>query len=250
MGQLALNSEIIPVAPERGADLLSIIAQAALDPRVDVEKMRALLEMKERIDDNEAKKLFHSAMIAAQDEMRPVVRNRENTDSHSKYANLEAIDKAMRPIYTKHGFVLSFNSEPGKEGMITMSCDCMHRGGFAKEYKLEAGLDDAGIKGTKNKTSVMAAGSTVSYLRRYLTCMIFNVVLTNEDNDGANGSRFISQDQIRQISDMILACEMDAATEAKFCALLNAKAVEQILACNYEVAMTQLRAKHRAKGGR
>jgi ERF superfamily protein len=250
MGSMAVDQmELATVPAPAEESMLSIIGKAALDPRVDVEKMKALLELKERIDDNEAKKLFHAAMIAAQEEMRPVVRNCINTDSGNKYANLEAIDSAIRPIYTKHGFVLSFNSEPGTAGMIVMSCTCMHKGGFAKEYRMEGALDDSGIKGTRNKTGVMAAGSTVSYLRRYVTCMIFNIVLTNEDNDGAS-TKYISPDQVRQISDMILACEMDAVAEAKFCAMLNAKTVEQILACNYDVAMTQLRAKYRSRGGK
>ena len=45
-------------------------------------------------------------------------------------------------------------------------------------------LDGVGLKGNPNKTAVQASGSTISYGRRYLKLMVFDVVLTNEDNDG------------------------------------------------------------------
>jgi hypothetical protein len=250
----AAQAELVPldhgqlsVAPAP-VNLLSVIAQAALDPGVDVEKMRALLELKERIDENEAKKLFHAAMIAAQEEMRPVVRNCENKETHSWYANLEAVDRSIRPIYTRHGFVLSFNSEPSSNGMVTMTCTCMHKGGFTKEYKIEAALDDSGIKGSKNKTGVMAAGSTVSYLRRYLSCMIFNVVLTNEDDDGVGATQTISEAQANKILDLLIACEMEGPRSQPFLSFMGVAGVDDIPARDYDKAVTQLQAKLKRMG--
>ena len=60
----------------------------------------------------------------------------------------------------------------------------MHEAGHTKRYHVDLPIDSTGIKGSVNKTGVHANGSTYSYARRYLTMMIFNVVLTNEDNDG------------------------------------------------------------------
>lgn len=62
----------------------------------------------------------------------------------------------------------------------------MHEAGHTKRYYVDLPIDSTGIKGSVNKTGVHANGSTYSYARRYLTMMIFNVVLTNEDN-GRNG---------------------------------------------------------------
>lgn len=237
------ESRELEVAKEES--LLSIISRCALDPKIQVEKMQALLEMKERIDQAEAKKLFHTAMIGAQESMRPVLRNCENRESHSRYANLEMVDRSIRPVYTRHGFVLSFNSKEGKDGMLRMSCLCMHKGGHTEEYELSGHLDGTGIKGTQNKTGIMAAGSTVSYLRRYLTCMIFNVVLTNEDDDGLGDPVYIARDQLNRISDLIIACEMDAKSEAAFCKFMNATTVEHILERDFQKALTALTAKYK-----
>jgi len=237
-------TELVPVQEQAVApvNLLSVIAQAALNPNVDVEKMRALLELKERIDETDAKKLFHAAMIEAQEEMRPVVRNCRG-DKGSKYANLEAVDRAIRPIYTRHGFVLSFNSKASEDGMITMSCTCMHKGGYSKEYELTGALDSSGPKGEKNKTGIQAAGSTVSYLRRYLTVMIYNIVLTDEDNDGAGTKQTISEAQVNKILDLLMACDMEGAKSKPFLAFMEISRVEDIPAYRYDTAITNLQTK-------
>jgi len=235
--------DLAPIEKQE-TNLLSIIGQAALDPHVDVEKMRALLELKERIDEGESKKIFHAAMIAAQEDMKPVLRNCENKESHSRYANLEAIDRAIRPVYTRHGFVLSFNSKEGRDGMITMSCSCMHKGGYAKDYELAGHLDGTGIKGTHNKTGIMAAGSTVSYLRRYLTCMIFNIVLTNEDDDGQGTVELITGAQKGAILDLL---NTGSIPERAFLKSANIGAIEDLPAHRYEAAIAAIKAKIAAK---
>ena len=240
------QGELVPIAEQAPVNLLSVIAQAALNPAVDVEKMRALLELKERIDENDAKKLFHAAMIAAQEDMRPVVRNCKS--DKGRYANLEAVERAIRPIYIKHGFVLSFNSKPGRDGAITMSCTCMHKGGYAKEYELSGDLDLAGPSGKPTKTGIQATGSTTAYLRRYLECMIFNLVMTNEDDDGASAGATISEDQANKILDLLIACDMEGAKSRPFLSYIGVAAVDDIPTHRYEEAITQLQAKLKRMG--
>lgn len=228
-------------------DLLRFIAEAARDSSVDVGKMQLLLQMKRELDEEKARQLFNQAMIAAQEDMRPVLRNCKNADSGSAYANLEAIDKAVRPVYTRHGFVLSFNSEPGTEKSIVMRCTCMHKGGYSADYRLEGGLDDSGIKGTRNKTAVMAAGSTVSYLRRYLTCMIFNIVLTNEDDDGVGARAPITKEQVGQLLDLL---NDGGIPESAFTKSANIKRVEDLPAQRFQAAVIAIRARIAAKAGK
>jgi hypothetical protein len=163
--------------------LLHFVAMAVRDPNIDVAKLEALMRMQREIIADDARLQFHRAMSAAQGEMQPVLRDAKNDQTNSKYARLETIDAVMRPIYSRHGFSLSFDSEP-VEGGVRIACEVAHAGGHAKTYHLEAALDMAGPQGRANKTPLHGLGSSVSYLRRYLTCMIFHVVLANEDTDG------------------------------------------------------------------
>lgn len=236
----------LAVSQERPNDLLAIISSAA--GKVDVDTMRALLDMQERVLTRNAEIEFNQDMQKAQSEMQPIVRDAENNNNHSRYARLETIDKKIRPVYTKHGFSLSFNSgEPRNQGSVRILCDVRHVGGHKQHYELEGDLDTTGAKGTSTKTSIQGLGSSVSYLRRYLTLMIFNLQLTNEDTDGAAQTKYVSQEQVNTLLDMINACDMKQQAQQAFLAFAGAARLELIPAASYERCMTALRKKLSAK---
>jgi len=233
------------VAPQQqpADQLLAVIAAAARDPQVDVQKMAQLLDMAERIKRMEQETVFNRAMKAAQDEIKPVVRDAENSHTRSRYARLETIDERIRPIYTKHGFSLSFNSaEPREKGAVRVLCDVRHEAGHTKTYELEGALDLTGAKGSSNKTSIQGLGSSVSYLRRYLTLMIFNVTLKNEDNDGQGDGEFISEDQVQTILTLLKDCGIKPDNR-NFLAWAGASCVEHISKIAYPRIVAKLDAK-------
>lgn len=182
----AETAELLPAAPPAASNggMLAIIAAAAANPAVDPDKMQRLLDMHAQMRAEQARLEFQRAMSDAQAEMQPVVRDAENLHTRSRYARLETIDAAVRPIYTRHGFSLSFNTEPMEPPNVRVTCIAAHSGGHEARYTLEGALDAMGAKGVANKTPIQALGSTVTYLQRYLTKMIFNITLRNEDDDG------------------------------------------------------------------
>lgn len=179
------NQPLAIATPDPTPDsLLGFVAMAVKDPTIDVAKLDALLRMQREIVADDARVQFNQAMRAAQGEIIPVVRDAINPETHSKYARLETVDAAIRPIYTRHGFHLSFTEVPNDGPELKIACLVRHDAGHVEPYHLSALSDMTGPKGTPNKTQVQGVGSSVSYLRRYLTLMIFNVALTSEDNDG------------------------------------------------------------------
>jgi len=165
--------------------LIQVIERAASNPAIDVEKMERLLAMQERIMTQNAKTAFNEAMRLAQTEMPKIKRNKENKETHSKYADLEAVTDAAVPIYTRHGFSLSYGTADCPiPGHYRVTALCAHVGGYERTYHADVPIDNTGPKGTQNKTMTHGFGSTMSYGRRYLICLIFNITLTNEDTDG------------------------------------------------------------------
>lgn len=165
--------------------LIAVIERAASNPDIDVEKMERLLAMQERIMTQNAKTAFNEAMRLAQTEMPKIKRNRENKATHSKYADLEAVTDAAVPIYTKHGFSVSYGTTDCPiPGHYRMTALCAHIAGYEREYQADIPIDNTGPKGEQNKTMTHGFGSTMSYGRRYMICLIFNITLTNEDTDG------------------------------------------------------------------
>lgn len=165
------------------------IVRAASDDSIDIGKLQMLLQMQRDVQHEKSVRMFNVSMAQAQSEMMQIPRDAINTHTKSRYARMETIDRAMRPIYTKHGFSVRYGSQQSpREGWMRIVCVVAHTGGHFEENHLDAPPDDVGARGTVNKTPIMAVGSSVTYLRRYLLCMCFNVVLSDDidaDNDGA-----------------------------------------------------------------
>lgn len=177
------GTNVVPMT--ESATLMAMISRAATDPNCDVEKMERLYAMHERMCDRQAAEAFAVAMAAVQSEVKKAVKDRTNTQTKSDYATLEAIDAATRPVYTAHGFSLSFDTTDSPlAGHVRIVCHVMHAGGHAKVYTYDNPMDDKGIQGSVNKTPTHARGSAVTYGRRYLTLLIFNLSTGYHDDDG------------------------------------------------------------------
>jgi hypothetical protein len=183
--------------------LLATITRLATAPKVRVDLLTLLLDRQERAEAKEAERQYYAAMNAAQAEIQPVVRDAENTQTNSLYARLETVDAAIRPIYVKHGFSLSYNQvAPITPGNVRIACKCAHIGGYFEMHYREAPPDTLGPKGTPTKTALHGLGSADTFLKRYINCGIFNVVLCGMDNDG-NSTQSISDEQLKHLSQLI-----------------------------------------------
>lgn len=204
----------LPVV-QKPRSLIEVIADAASNPNVDVAKMKELLAMQREIEQVGQARLFNEAMIAAKEEMPAIVRDRENPHTRSRYATLEKVSKEIDKVARKHGFGMSFGMD---ESTILnhhrIICDLMHTGGHVRHYHVDLPSDSVGAKGTSNKTPVQGIGSTISYARRYLKLMMFDLHIIGEDNDGnavgkspdAPAETVITSEQIKLLSSAIDFC--------------------------------------------
>lgn len=241
--QLALNPDVIPVPPENDTQaLIATIIRVSSEPGFDPGKIRELWEIKKDIDQQNSKASFYRAMQAVQEEIRPVLR--DSKGNNSRYARLEAIDRRIRPIYTHHGFSMTFGARTDTPGTLCITCEVMHRDGYHAHYELPGALD----AGNKAKSDIQAVGSTVTYLRRYLTCLIFNVVLTDDedDDDGHAGASALSHEQLNQILDLLIQCDMEGPKAAGFLKYMGVNRIEDIRPHDFTKAVEALKAKRRS----
>jgi hypothetical protein len=127
---------------------LAMIERAARDPSIDIDKLDRLLLMRERENARVAEQAFNAALAEAQTEMQPVGADSNNPQTHSRYASYATLDRAVRPIYTRHGFGLSFNTAdaPGPE-QARIVCDVCHTGGHTRRYHVDMPVDGKGARG-------------------------------------------------------------------------------------------------------
>jgi len=175
----------VELSPVQSADpALVMIQRAVTDPNFDVSKLQALMEMRDREMRRVSEQEFNRAMAVAQSEMLTVAPDKHNKQTSSDYASYAALDRMARPIYTKHGFGLSFDSQESKVAEhVLVVCYVSHVGGFLRTYRADMPADGKGAKGGDVMTKTHAAGSAFSYAQRYLLRLIFNLAV-GEDDDG------------------------------------------------------------------
>ncbi len=238
-------SELVPIAQPVADTLLTLLSQGVAIDGMDATKFEVMLRMYARIQ-------FDRAMSDAQGEMQPVVRTIPNSATNSKYADLQAIDAAIRPIYSRHGFSLTFSEVPTEGATVRIACT-VRREGHAETHYLEAASDTHGPQGKPNKTPIQGVVSAVTYLRRALTCMVFNVSTKGEDQDGnrtRDDGEIISPEQARELADLIAMCSADpsATTSNERAVLLKfglgaVRSIKEVPPARFAQLRTALRAK-------
>lgn len=187
-------TQSIELRPEQSAarplDIQGLTEMAVKLGDSGVALVTALNQMRKEDAAERARRLYAAAMVGAQNEMPEIVKDARNDSNNSRYARLETIDRACRPVYAKHGFSLSFSEVEGAPaGLIRIRCLVSHEGGHVEAHYLNGAIDDVGAKGNQNKTKIQGQGSTFSYLQRYLTKLIFNIRVVGEDVDGQASSK-------------------------------------------------------------
>lgn len=183
------NTGTVAIAQQNDSQaLLAIISRAASDPGVDIEKTERLWAMYAGMKARDAEAAFNSAMNKAQAEMGRVSADAANRQTNSVYATYGKLDAKVRPIYSRHGFSLSFDTGDGApEGCLRVLAYVSHTAGHTRTYRADIPNDGKGAKGGDVMTKTHASGSAMSYGMRYLLKLIFNVAIGEEDNDG-NGA--------------------------------------------------------------
>lgn len=185
--QIATAPETLPAEPiDLSGGLLGVIARAARDPAVDIDKMERLMEMQERVIAREARTAYAVALAELQPRL-PVITERgkildKNKNVQSTYAFWEDVNELVRPLLAEAGFSLSFRT--GRAGSdITVTGVLAHREGHSEETTITLPSDGSG-----NKNAVQAVASSTSYGKRYTAFALLNITTKGEDDDGATAT--------------------------------------------------------------
>jgi hypothetical protein len=217
--------------------LIQIIANAALDPRVDPAKMKELLDIQERIERREAEVSFKRAMHEIQSELPVILKTAKGHNNN--YARLEDIDRITAPFLTKHGFSVSYTSEVVASGVV-WHCIVSHTAGHQERFSTPPLPADK--SGSMNP--IQGIFSAASYGQRYAFCAAFKIVTRGMDDDGA-GTTFLTEEQVMQVSDLLNDCKIKAGTPpmAAFLKFAETDSVAHIQQFRFTTVVAALRQK-------
>lgn len=118
------------------------------------------------------------AIAAVQSSLPVISKDKDNPITKSKYATLDAINKALLPLTSKQGIAVTQYpvSDNGQIGCGTL---LMHSSGEFIQY--DPYLITVGSN--KRMSAAQEGGSTITYAKRYQLSAIFGIV-TDDDSDG------------------------------------------------------------------
>lgn len=184
---------------------LNMIAAAARDPAVDPAKLRELMQLQREVIADDAKVQFTRALHLAQAEIPPVKKNGTVSLGQGKgsypFATFEDMNRVLRPVMEKHGFTISFDMTPkaSEGGGAVIKGTLTHAAGHSREASIPLALDTG-----PGRNNLQAMGSTLSYGKRYLCEMFFNIVREGVDDDGVRGGmRFVGPGQLAELQKII-----------------------------------------------
>lgn len=237
-------SNVVELSP--ASSLLQVIERAARDSSIDIDKMERLLAMQERIVSRDAEVAFNTAMTAAQAQMTRVSADAVNPQTHSNYASYAQLDRALRPLYTRHGFSLSFGeSDAPRPDMVRVTCTVSHIQGHSRVYHADMPADGKGAKGGDVMTKTHAVGAAKQYGMRYLIKGIFNVAVGENDKDGNHEDQDVPLVTESQVADLnALITEVDA-NKANLLKYLKVNSLGEIYAKNYSYVVSLVEKKRK-----
>jgi len=228
--------------------MVHLIERVVMDPNASIDKLERMLEMRERMQAQQAKGAYDNAIAAAKAEIPTITKsgevdyvNQKGQRTHFRHETLDGIAKAIDPILSKHGLSYRFRSDQ-REGNVVVTCIVAHRDGYAEETTLMGSPDQSG-----SKNPYQAVGSAVTYLQRYTLKLALGLSAAKDDDaQGATeASGPITADQFIVLRDLL---EQSGADEAKFCAHFGVENIEELPERRFAEADRLLRMKLR-KGG-
>lgn len=236
--ELTVNNSI---AAQPAADIMSVISRAASDPNFSAESMKTLWEIKREMDAQERKERFEAALARVQ-KQAPVISkdglmDRGAGKGQIKYASFENVDAHMRPIYQAEGFTVTWDG-PLVDGRIRVVGKFTAHG-HTEEREYHCPPDTSG-----GKQNPQAVGSTISYGKRYLSIMFWNVRVEGEDTNGAPSkqSEAITEEQELKLQDALNDFPKPDAARQSFLRTFGISAVKELRQSQYEDAKKRIEA--------
>jgi hypothetical protein len=170
--------------------MVHMIERMVMDPNASIEKLERMLEMKERLEAQRAKRAFDAAIAEAKSAIPPILKdgrvdytNKEGKRTSFDHETLHGIAKVVDPILSQHGLSYRYRSEQ-REGQLHVTCIVAHRDGYAEETTLSGSPDTSG-----SKNNYQAVGSAATYLQRYTLKLALGLSAAKDD-DAQGGERW------------------------------------------------------------
>lgn len=176
-------------------DAHALIAQA-IERGTDPAALERLVTLAERMLATQARQAWTGAMVAAQAAFPAILKSksaeiatRRGGSYNYKYAPLDEIDGALKPVLHEHHFVATWQYDTvTKPGEVGANCRLLHALGHVEEsgyffVPIEPGREDGA-----GASAPQRAGIASTYARRYSLCAVAGIVPEDDDDARPHGN--------------------------------------------------------------
>lgn len=187
---IIMGNREIPQAIQKVETTPQTFIAQAIQQGLSIEHLEKLMNLQERWEANQARKLFFESLANFQKNcpilektkrVNYVTKSGSKTDY--KYAPLGEITSTLQNVLSQNG--LSFRWEiDDKSDMINCTCIISHVAGHSERTSMGARKDESG-----GKNEIQSRGSTITYLQRYTLIAALGIATADEDIDGQDSHK-------------------------------------------------------------
>ena len=167
--------------PNDNEVLMSLIQKASTDDGFSVEKLSQLLDVKERWDNEQARKAYVLAMAEFKANPPEILKSQQVAygSTHYKHASLGEATCAVAAGLSVFNMSHQWSVEQ-YDGRVAVTCTITHGMGHRESVTITAPPDDS----PGNMNAIQRIGSCVAYLERYTLMAITGLAAKEMDDDG------------------------------------------------------------------
>lgn len=193
------------------SDPMAMIANA-VQQGMSPETIKALLDLRDRMEATEARKAFVSALNDFKADPPKIHKDKQVSfgagKTAYKHATLDNVSSIIGAALAKVGISHRWETEQFEGGMVRVTCILQHVLGHTERVPLQASPDTSG-----SKNAIQAVGSVVTYLQRYTLLAATGMAVSDQDDDAKQGNALpegVKADWLAKIDELQSA---DEATE-------------------------------------
>jgi len=215
---------------------------SAVEKGLDADSISKLYDLHERSCARYEQQRFTEAIGAFQEECPPVPKRGKAEISSAgfsyRYAQLDDIERIVRPVLHKHRLSYTFDSET-IDGFLHCTCILRHAEGHTETARFAVPPDK---RDNRSISEAQKSGAALTYARRQSLTMALGLRIDDPDTDAAPGE-LISEHQALDLESIIEELKVD---KAKFMKFMNIAALRDMSLSSHPVAINFLNAKRRA----
>jgi hypothetical protein len=235
------NAVSVPAVND-ASGIMTMIAAAARDPNVDVDKMTKLYDIRDRELARCAKQAFATAMAEFKKNPPKILKDKHvefttgkgvTAYDHATLGNVCAqVINALAAVEISHRWDLD-----QRDNCVTVTCVLTHAEGHETRTPFIAGRDDTG-----SKNNIQAIGSAVTYAQRYTLLAAVGLAAENDDDGRGAGPtiELVSDEQAANLQALITEV---SANKTSFLAYFKADRIADVPADRYSEAVRMLERK-------